>query len=84
MRFNCKTREHKIEEKRQQVQSWHQWFAWHPIRLGPHECMWCEVVWRKGTWRKCLRVNSGGVYPTERIIWEYSYWKPEPAIPGRG
>jgi hypothetical protein len=27
---------------------WHKWFAWHPVRLGSHDCRWLETLERKG------------------------------------
>jgi len=31
---------------------WHNWFAWHPVRVGRRDCRWLETVWRRayGGW----------------------------------
>jgi hypothetical protein len=26
---------------------WHRWFAWHPVRVGPRDCRWLEVLERR-------------------------------------
>jgi len=60
MKFDCgPTSAEKVAAK----ERWHQWFAWHPIRLGSHDCRWREVVERKGT----FSYNSGGGC----WVWEY-------------
>ena len=46
MKFNCGE---TWSTKQQRLQEWHEWFAWHPIRLGDHDCRWLEKVQRKGT-----------------------------------
>lgn len=43
---------------------WHGWFAWRPVRLGPSDCRWLEVVFRRGTY-----VNAG--FGKEWAGWEY-------------
>lgn len=35
-------------EKVRRLQGWHDWFAWYPVRIGPRECRWLEVVERVG------------------------------------
>ena len=27
---------------------WHEWFAWHPVRIVPNDCRWLETVERLG------------------------------------
>jgi hypothetical protein len=48
---------------------WHVWFAWHPIRIGPH-LAWLEFVERCGTFSED---SCGG-------CWSYEYrdvvWHP--------
>ena len=46
MKFNCgPTWREKIDAK----EVWHDWFAWHPVRLGTtHDCRWLETIQRKG------------------------------------
>lgn len=46
MKFDCgPSRKTKIKRK----ESWHDWFAWYPVRLAEHDCRWLETVERKGT-----------------------------------
>jgi hypothetical protein len=45
MRWDCGL---TWEEKKEAKERWHLWFAWHPVRLGPHDCRWLETVERKG------------------------------------
>lgn len=60
MKFDCgPSRKTKIERK----QEWHDWFAWHPVRLGEHDCRWLETVERKGELQFCF----------EGFCWEYEY-----------
>lgn len=49
--------------KVRQKEQWHDWFAWHPIRLGDNDCRWLETVVRKGEHQWC----SGGFY------WQWEY-----------
>lgn len=35
------------EERRFSYAEWHDWFAWHPVRIGPCT-IWGQHVWRKG------------------------------------
>ena len=65
MKFNCGlTRIEKIDK----LGKWHNWFAWHPVRICSEDCRWLEKVERKGKhidW-------TGGSY----IIWEYRIKEP--------
>lgn len=36
-------------EKKAALEQWHDWFAWYPVRVAPHDCRWLERVDRKGT-----------------------------------
>ena len=45
-----KWRVRKLGAKRRALQMWHNWFAWHPVRV-PNEgntMVWLETVRRKG------------------------------------
>lgn len=45
MRFRYPTREERIRAKEQ----WHDWFAWHPVRIGGGaDIAWLETIQRKG------------------------------------
>ena len=46
-------------EKHNAKEQWHDWFAWHPVRLGSHDCRWMETVQRKG---KFQFDSQGGGY----------------------
>ena len=46
MKFNCGE---TPAEKFERLENWHRWFAWHPVRVGSHDCRWLEYVERKGT-----------------------------------
>ncbi len=52
MNINCsKSVEEKKELRKQKINrktKWHQWFAWHPVRVGPKHFQWLEMVERKG------------------------------------
>jgi hypothetical protein len=43
MRFTVKTKKEKYAELRIP----HRWFAWFPVRTGPHSVVWLERVWRR-------------------------------------
>ena len=43
MKFNC-DREPRVDQKK----SWHVWFAWYPVKVGPGDCRWLEKVERRG------------------------------------
>jgi len=46
MKFNCgESRKEKIKR----LEKWHDWFAWHPVRLGEKDCRWFETIQRKGS-----------------------------------
>ena len=32
---------------------WHNWFAWHPVKVG-HEWVWLETVMRRRVWWFCI------------------------------
>ena len=36
------------DEKLAARTAWHRWFAWHPVRVGSHDCRWLEYVERSG------------------------------------
>jgi len=44
MRFNC-----GLSDEEKVV--WHRWFAWKPVKVGPHDCRWLEYVERRVSWR---------------------------------
>ena len=58
MRFNCGP---TWAEKAFAKEQWHQWFAWHPVRVGD-ECIWLETIYRKGTYHASI---------AEVWTWEY-------------
>lgn len=60
MRFDCGE---TYEEWEARLSDWHPWFAWHPVRLGSHDCRWLETVMRKGTIYGC----PGDYY----WVWKY-------------
>jgi hypothetical protein len=61
MKLNCgETRQAKIKR----LEQWHDWFAWHPVRLGENHCRWLETIQRKGSLK-------WGEYPDEWWEWEY-------------
>lgn len=46
MKFDCgETR----QEKWSRLGKWHRWFAWHPVKVGIHDCRWFEYVERRVT-----------------------------------
>lgn len=57
MKLNIDSKDVRTERKKQ----WHNWFAWHPVRLNANEVIWLETVRRKG-----ILVDRPQ---------EYSYWK---------
>jgi hypothetical protein len=59
---------------KQRSTEWHQWFAWHPVRIPADiyedgEWVWCEVVWRKdvgfGRYARCWHYANSDPRPTE-------------------
>jgi hypothetical protein len=78
MKFNCKTKEAKNQEKERHIQQWHDWFAWRPVRIGPEDCRWLEVVWRRGVYTVYAESNCDGYFMHVRHLdWEYSEWSPQ-------
>jgi hypothetical protein len=57
MKFNC---EPTVEPK----MTWHTWFAWFPVRVGPGDCRWLEKVERRGN----IDYDSMGL-----SYWRYEY-----------
>ena len=53
------------EEKKRRLMKWHQYFAWHPVKVGSHDWRWLENVYRKGT------QGTGGL--TEGWVWHWHY-----------
>ena len=54
MKFDCgETWQEKLDRK----SKWHRWFAWHPVRLAPHDCRWLEYVERKGVWVDFMKMS---------------------------
>ena len=45
MRFNCGE---SYERECLRRMEWHKWFAWHPVKVGEHDCRWLEWVSRRG------------------------------------
>ena len=49
MRFKCGM---SLVDRRASLMKWHCWYAWFPVRVGPHDFRWLEPVWRLGGyWR---------------------------------
>jgi hypothetical protein len=45
VKFDCgETPEARAARVRAESQEWHDVFAWWPVRVGPRECAWLEVV----------------------------------------
>ena len=34
-------------ERRVPLFCWHRWFAWRPVRVGPHDVRWLEHIERR-------------------------------------
>jgi hypothetical protein len=48
MKFDCGlTAEERCSVCRDYWTQWRPWFSWFPIRVGPNDCRWMEVVERK-------------------------------------
>lgn len=48
MRLNCgPTKEQAHAALTLRLCNWHRCFAWLPVRVGPNDCRWLEVVERK-------------------------------------
>jgi len=60
MRFSCRL---SYEARRKLKYQWHEWFAWHPVRVVPTECRWLEIVERK--LRDGMR---GSVWADSRVL----------------
>jgi hypothetical protein len=46
------------QERAERMRNWHVWFAWYPVRVGPHDCRWLENVERTVEWcYDCRFVN---------------------------
>lgn len=56
MKFICgpspaerdRARREAWKKKKAHLESLHEWFAWHPVRVGPRDCRWLETVVRLG------------------------------------
>lgn len=59
MRFSCGA---SLDAKIKRRAEWHRWFAWHPVRVGDHDCRWLEWVER----RSSASVDYDGVYWTHK------------------
>lgn len=46
MKFDCGE---TWQEQQDRLMKWHTWFAWHPVRIGSHDCRWLENIERIGT-----------------------------------
>lgn len=44
MKFDCGE---TWSEKFERITNWHEWYAWHPVRVGYRDCRWLEKVQRK-------------------------------------
>lgn len=49
MKFDCGE---ERQEKLDRLGAWHDWFAWRPVKVAPHDCRWLETVERR-TWPVC-------------------------------
>ena len=50
MKLDCGKRTRRQFARSQYLANWHPWFAWFPVRVGPCDCRWWEMVERKITW----------------------------------
>jgi hypothetical protein len=66
MKFNCGE---TWDETVARLGKWHRWFAWHPVRIGPHDCRWLEYVWRRG--------DRHGSWDGTWWEWQYNDAQPE-------
>ena len=56
MKFNCGP---SLTERLEAREQWHRWFAWRPVRVGPRDCRWLEMVERR------VMYNRGIGFDTE-------------------
>lgn len=47
-------------------EKWHKWFAWRPVRVGPHDYRWLEFVCRQGHYQVVRCHLSKGFW-----TWQY-------------
>jgi len=70
MRFDCcetpEERVPRLQKIAEQYVDWHDYFCWVPVRVGPHDCRWFEVIERRSPlfW---IGKYSGNIY----YQWEY-------------
>lgn len=57
------------QTKRQNLTTWHEWFAWHPVRIG-EEIYWLERVQRKCEFHMTF-IDDGGYSAVEYKTCEY-------------
>ncbi len=58
MKFDCgPTERERKQAARDRWCTWHRWFAWFPVRVGPRDCRWLEYVERRADY-----VVSGHIY----------------------
>ncbi|MDR9777215.1 hypothetical protein RJJ65_32170 [Rhizobium hidalgonense] len=50
MRLNITDGFQKKCERIDMLESWHKWFAWHPIRVNTWQIAWLETIERRGHW----------------------------------
>ena len=47
------------------LDQWHRWFAWYPVKIS-NKFYWLTTVLRKGT------LTPSGLYIDDVYVWEYS------------
>lgn len=58
-----------FDDKMHRQESWHPWFAWHPVRVSGNQMRWMETVERRGLFTPCQSsYRSGGGY---YVMWDY-------------
>lgn len=55
-----------IDERERRQGDWHDWFAWHPVRISPTKKVWMERVERRGGWVRSYRYTH----------WQWEYRLP--------
>lgn len=52
MKINCDyfkdRREAREATIRSQLEEWHDWYAWFPVRISHNDCRWLETIKRRG------------------------------------
>lgn len=65
MKFKCGPTESERDEIKKHKSDWHEYFAWHPVRLESEQCAWLETIERKGKYYHASYAGDAG--------WIYEY-----------